>query len=492
MNFCARPWTVWLRAGGKNDGCRREQIAHEAEKVANGESKTVAVCASRSGGFAGSQTDQQMKRPNILWIVTTQWRAQALGYTGDPNARTPCLDALAAESVNFTQAVTPHPFAPFARAALLTGVSSPENGVRDYFDPLPTGTRTIAHEMERRGYATAFFGKWGVGKRDPSVPLVGEVHAKTVVPTAARGGFGFWEGFEGGFLLNDPWLHGSRLAEPAKFTGYQSDVVVGRADGWLRERERGRQGAGGGSKKNWQPWFCVVSLEAPHPPYDAPAAGIAARHAREIVLAANVPRGGAVESRARRELAGYYAHLEATDRSVGRLVAEVDARATAGGGEVGGERDDSMIVFTSMHGDMHGAHGLFRKGWPYEESVRVPLLVRGAGGRGLVSSELVSLVDLGALTLAWADGRKPEAQNEQLKARMQRISMPSVVALPQQCDRAWHGMRTMARKLVLNTDGSPWLFFDLERDPMERDNCVGDPERAGEIAELRARASFAE
>src|SRR5476649_2257036 len=110
-----------------------------------------------------------MTRPNILWVVTTQWRAQALGGAGDPNARTPCLDALAAESVNFTQAVTPHPFGPFARAALLTGVPSPANGVRDYFDGLPEGARTLAHDLGARGYATAFFGKWHLGRRDPAI-----------------------------------------------------------------------------------------------------------------------------------------------------------------------------------------------------------------------------------------------------------------------------------------------------------------------------------
>src|SRR6266700_3724758 len=99
-------------------------------------------------------------RPDILWIVTTQWRASATGYAGDPHARTPSLDALAAKSINYAQAVTPHPFGPFARAALLTGVASPQNGVRDYFDPLPADARTVAHELRDLGYATAFFGKW--------------------------------------------------------------------------------------------------------------------------------------------------------------------------------------------------------------------------------------------------------------------------------------------------------------------------------------------
>lgn len=62
--------------------------------------------------------------------------------------------------------------------------------------------------------------------------------------------------------------------------------------------------------------------------------------------------------------------------------------------------------------------------------------------------------------------------------------MPSVVALPYQCDRVWRGVRTKTRKLVLNADGSPWLFFDLEKDPLEMKNLAGDPARSGEMAEL--------
>jgi hypothetical protein len=67
--------------------------------------------------------------------------------------------------------------------------------------------------------------------------------------------------------------------------------------------------------------------------------------------------------------------------------------------------------------------------------------------------------------------------------------MPSVVALPHQCDRVWRGVRTATRKLVLNADGSPWLFFDLERDPLEQSNLVGDPARAEEIAGLRTQVA---
>ncbi|MDD2765052.1 MAG: sulfatase-like hydrolase/transferase [Opitutaceae bacterium] len=428
--------------------------------------------------------------PNILWIVTTQWRGPATGYAGDPNARTPHLDALAAEAVNYVQAVTPHPFGPFARAALLTGMASPENGVRDYYDPLPQQARTVAHRLRERGYVTAFFGKWHLYRRDPGAPLVGEAHAQIVVPPARRGGFEFWEGFESGFLLNDPWLHGSRLPEPVQFPGYQSAVVCARAGAWIwetgnRRPETGKREGGGAEglpspvsrlRAARRPWFCVVSLEPPHPPYEAPAADVAPRDPRALLLPPNVPRGGEVEARARRELAGYYAHLEATDQAVGRLLAQTP-------------RKNTVVVFTSVHGDMHGAHGLFRKGWPHEESVRVPLLVRGArpegSGPGKTSNALVSLLDLPRWALEWAGAGEPKIQNPKRGTEMQRISMPGVVRLPHQCDRPWRGVRTRSHKLILNEDGTPWLFFDLARDPGEERNLVDDPGRTPERAELQ-------
>ena len=318
---------------------------------------------------------------------------------------------------------------------MLTGLPSPENGVKDYFDPLPTDARTIAHDMNEGGYETAYFGKWHLAHRDPQADLVGETHARTLVQPKERGGFSFWEGFESGFQLNDPWLHGTRIAKPRRFTGYQSDVVCERAAEWLRKR------AG---------WFAIVSLEAPHPPYDAEIPeGIEKLDAQVISLRTNVPRGGDVERRARNELAGYYGHIAATDRAVGRLVQSLSA--------------ETIVVVTSVHGDMHGSHGKFRKGWPHEESVRVPLVVRGEGAGA--SDALVSLLDLPEMTRAWSRG-----QTWQCERAAAPISMPSVVALPDQGDRVWAGWRTATEKRVFNEDGSPWLSFDLGDDPEELRN----------------------
>ncbi|HEU5080287.1 MAG TPA: sulfatase-like hydrolase/transferase [Opitutaceae bacterium] len=400
---------------------------------------------------------------NVLWIVTTQWRAQACGYAGDPNARTPVLDALAAESVNFTQAVTPHPFGPFARAALLTGIPSPENGVADYYDALPDDSHTIAHDFRERGYTTAFFGKWHLAKRDPRAPLVGEEHARMVIPDTARGGFGFFEGFEGGFQLNNPWLHGSRLPVPTQFEGYQSDVLCRRTADWVAAQAR------------HEPWFCVLSLEPPHPPYAAHPV-MPGPSAAELSLRGNVPAENSVLERARAELAGYYGHIAATDRAIGELLACIDISTTA-------------IVFTSVHGDMHGSHGCFRKGWPYEESVRVPLLIRVPQGDAEQRDDPVSLLDLRRATLRLTEGAAAaEAFARANDSRAwAKISMPSVVQLPLQCDRVWRGLRSKQRKFVRGADGAPWLFFDLERDPLERTNLVNDPAYADEIAEWSAR-----
>ncbi|GAB5561437.1 MAG: hypothetical protein SynsKO_30840 [Synoicihabitans sp.] len=377
---------------------------------------------------------------SILWIVTTQWRGQAWGGSGDPNVPTPSLDELAARGCNYRQATTPHPFGPFARAAMLTGVPCPENGVADYFDPLPSASQTIAHDAQQEGRETAFFGKWHLAKRDRGVPLVGEHHARQIVPPAQRGGFGFWEGFESGFLLNDPWLHGNQLSVPTQFEGYQSDVLAERARRWI-ETQRA-------------PWFAVVSMEAPHPPYGAPApAGVTVPEPEELVLAANVPPDAA--PRARRELAGYYAHIEATDRAIGNLVKTL--------------QPEVIVVVTSVHGDMHGAHGKFRKGWPEEESVRIPFVVANAPGQlaGSSSDEPISLLDLPAMTKAWLRGEDWACPRE-----FAPLSMPSVVNFPDQCDRRWSGRRSMERKEIFGADGSPWLAFDLKNDPWEMNNLV--------------------
>ncbi len=391
-------------------------------------------------------TSTMSRPPNILWILTTQWRAQSLGCLEDADAHTPFLDAFAQESVLYRQAITPHPFGPFARAALLTGIQSPENGVRDYYDPLPRNSKTIAHALNDAGYDTAFIGKWHLSPRDRQAALVGETHARQIVSPEDRGGFSHWEGFESGFQLNNPWLQGPGDQPPYQIPGYQSDVLCERLAAWLET-----------SARCDKPWFAVLSLEAPHPPYSAPAAGVAPSDPASLQLRPNVPRGGDLEHDTRRDLSGYHAHLTATDRALGKLLQHPILRHAA-------------LAFSSVHGDMHGSQGLFRKGWPYEESIRVPLLLRHPPDQARkpgISDELFTLLDLHAWTKHWAGLLSaPQAP------AFQSCSMPSVVALPKQCDRTWSARRTASIKEVFTADGQTWLRFDLQADPFEQHNLV--------------------
>ncbi len=385
--------------------------------------------------------------PNVIVVLTTQWRGQSVGYAGDVNACTPFLDSLAENSIDFTQAVTPHPFGVFARAALLTRTRCPENGISDYYDSLPPNARTMAHSYQERGYDTAFFGKWQLYERDPTSPVVGEAHARIVVPEERRGGFSFWEGFESGFLLNDGYYHGTRLPSPIKIPGYQSDTLVDRFSSFLNDRT------------SQAPLFSIVSLDAPHPPYGDNASGIEPQSVESISLPKEVPEDETICQAARDELFGYYAHIEATDRAIGRLVDRVKARL---------DWENTIFVFTSAHGDMHGSHGLFRKGWPHEESVRVPLILswplefRKARRDPL----LISLLDLGPTLEAFCFGEAVGDQGPKsgldlsaairLKAEgpeYQLISMPSSPPFDKQCPYAWEGRRDWDRTQVVGEDG---------------------------------------
>ena len=386
---------------------------------------------------------------DVFWILTTQWRGQSIGWAGDPNVRTPHLDRAARKGVIIEQAVANHPFGPFSRASILTGRSAEEVGVMDYFDPLPANCRTVAHAFTRVGYETAWFGKWHLGPKLKGPPPVGEVHGRQPIPLDRRARFGWWEGFEGGFLNRDPWLQGSGWSEPTQVRGYQSDILVDRMLHFLEGRTQR------------SPLFSVLSLEPPHPPYDFLPEDIAVPEPARIILRGNVPTGGEVEQRARKEYAAYCGQIEATDRALGRLLDQLEHRDRP-----------YQLVFTSVHGDMHGSHGLFRKGWPHEESIRVPLLFLSPGRLKPArrADGVFGLIDLGATSLGLLGCQAgPEVggtdwsgclRGESAGPGEALIRMPSVPPFPPNCPKAWTGVRTTERTTVWNSDGSLWLDLD--------------------------------
>ena len=254
--------------------------------------------------------------------------------------------------------------------------------------------------------------------------LTGEEHAQGGRPAAAPGRIRL--------------LGGLRERVPPQRPLAPRDAAAGaRPLRGLPERRRLRPGRARCSRGCARPWFAVVSLEAPHPPYDAPASGVARADPAGLVLRGNVPAGGAAEARARRGALGLL-RPHRGDRPRHRRADGRPAAATRSS-----PSHPSTATCTAPTGSS-ARDGPTRRASGCRCSCGCQAGPAGTTGRS-------PSLDLPAMTAGWAGGRRPAAADRGGRPQA-RISMPSVVRLPDQCDRVWAGVRTPARKLVLNED----------------------------------------
>lgn len=399
-------------------------------------------------------------RPNIVFLLADQWRAKATGYEQDPNARTPHLDRLARQSIQFRQAISVCPVCTPYRAALMTGRYPTTTGMflNDLY--LPDEERSLAEACKQAGYDTAYIGKWHL-----------DGHGReSYIPPQRRQGFDFWMAAECDH--NYPHSHFYTGDSPVKryWQGYDAFDQTRHAQQYLRQAAaRGR------------PFFLFVSYGMPHFPHHTAPKSYQAMHPPEsIVFAPNVPDPMRTD-RLRREASGYYAHCTALDQCVGDILHTLDETGLA---------DRTILVFTSDHGEMMGSHGYppTRKQVPYDESIRVPLLIRypaahGTAGR-TVHTPLLT-VDLMPTLLSLAGVPCPKtAEGEDLSdlvrggpERPERAVLfmnvsPFADNFP---GKEYRGLRTRRYTYVRDLDG-PWLLFDDQTDPYQLQNLVGRPE----------------
>ena len=421
---------------------------------------------------------------NVIWIVTDQMRAQATGYAGDPNARTPNLDRLAAEGANFTRAVSGSPLCCPFRGALVTGRYPHNNGVAGHRYPLPEATRTVAHAFADAGYRTCYVGKWHL---DGDRPGLDPDDQTRMIPPARRGGFEDWWAYENRNRPFDCQLHTDQGQVPAgmsivdsaggmqrfRVPGYETDGLTAILVDWLREHTD-------------DPFFAVLSVQPPHNPYTAPAEQMAGYVPGRIHLRPNVPDLPRITERARRDLAGYYAAIERVDHNVGRIRAVLDEL---------GLTDDTYLMFFSDHGDLHGSHGQWRKTAPWEESIRIPFLVGGPSREHQNANRPdvpVNHVDIAPTTLGLcglpvppdmegtdysglvtATGMRPPVWDGPPDSAY--LSLPVPTGHPQSVDRGWRGIVTRDGWKYASFEGQPWLLYNLDEDPYELVNLAHDP-----------------
>lgn len=430
----------------------------------------LAAAALGLGREAWAEGKGKAKRPNVVFVFADQWRAQATGYAGDPNVRTPNLDRLASQSINFQNAISGCPVCTPYRGTLLTGQYPLTTGlfVNDVCLK-PKGT-TLAEAFKAAGYATAYIGKWHIDGHGRS----------TYIPPERRLGFDYFKALECTHNYNHSAYYAGDSHVKRFWEGYDAIAQTRDAIDYMRNRQKS------------QPFLLMMSWGGPHDPYfTAPTRYRAMYPEENIKLRPNVPEARAAE--ARKTLAGYYAHCTALDDCLGELLKALDEEGIA---------DDTIFVFTSDHGDMLQSQGEHHKQRPWDESIRVPFLVRYPGRLGKEGKKLDGVIETADImpTLLGLSGIAIPASVEgsDFTPCMEgKGGDPSRGAAVIACyhpfgqwarragGREYRGLRTTRYTYVRTLEG-PWLLYDNERDPHQKENLAGKPEAAAIQRELDA------
>ena len=416
----------------------------------------VTVVACNEKKTVEAQTPTQ---PNVLVLLTDQWRAQATGYAGDPNVDTPHLDSLAAISVNFKNAVSGMPVCSPFRASLLTGQRPLTHGVFMNDVQLDTNAVTIAKVFNKQGYDTGYIGKWH---------LDGHGRLQNVAPGQRRQGFQFWKGNECTHNYNESVYYDNDDPTRKIWDGYDTFEQTDAAIDYIVER-----------KSSKKPFMMILSYGTPHAPYHTAPLEYRNRFDPEkIQLRKNVP--DSLQERAKKDLAGYYAHIAALDDMIGKVIKNL---------KESGQFENTIIVFTADHGDLLGSHGAYKKQQPYEESARVPMLYYipeklkiAAGEReALMNSEdimptLLSLCNIPIPDTVEGLDYRPYMEGKEsighatLLACVQPFGQWNKV---QHGGREYRAIKTLQYTYARDLNG-PWLLFDNINDPYQLFNLVGN------------------
>ncbi len=429
-------------------------------------------------------------RPNVVFVMADDHAAHAISAYGSRVNETPSLDRIAREGMLFRNAFVTNSICTPSRAAILTGAYSHRNGV-PVFNRFDGSQPTVATLLQAAGYHTGMIGKWHLGS-DPV-------------------GFDRWEILPGQGVYRDPVLY-TATGETTYSGRYVTDVITDLGIDFIRRRPKDR------------PFFLMLHHKAPHrewtpderhrrmfegrtipePPTlwdDYETRTDALRENRQRVADDLTPRDlkreppPGLEGRDlarwqyQRYMQDYLACVQSVDDNVGRLLDFLK--------ESGLERD-TIVVYTSDQGFFLGDHGLYDKRFMYEESLRMPVLVRWPQviRPGSRTEALALNLDFAPTFLEAAGARVPASMQGRSLVPLLRGEAPADwrTAIyyryyhdPGHHDtRAHYGVRTATHKLIHFWTKGQWELFDLRADPAELRNLYGRPGQEAVTAELKA------
>jgi arylsulfatase A-like enzyme len=447
-----------------------------------------------------------MPRPNILFIMTDDHAAHAMSCYGSKINKTPNLDRIAHGGMRFNNCFCTNALCEPSRATILTGTYNHINEVTTIGAHLDNTQENVAKILQRNGYQTAVVGKWHLGQ--------GEAHWPT--------GFDYWNILQGQGPYFDPEMVNN--GEKVQYEGYTTDLVTDLSLDWLKGRDPDK------------PFFLMYHHKAPHRPWDpddkhadmyedidiptpatfdddyqnrAAAAGAAqmtvAEHLTERDLKHPVPEGlsPAEEKhwKYQRYIKDYLRCVASVDDNVGRVLDYLDEE---------GLTEDTIVVYTSDQGFFLGDHGWYDKRFMYEESLRMPFIIRYPKSirPESVNDDIITNVDFAPTFLHYAgidlpsefqgtsfdtllEGSTPEDWQQSMYYRYW-------MHLAHHHVYAHYGVRTKRHKLIYyyadalgqpgaidETKPPEWELFDLDKDPNELNNVYHDPAYADIAQELR-------
>lgn len=442
-----------------------------------------------------------MSRPNILLILTDQQRFDALGAQGNKVIKTPNLDRLAGEGTLYENCMTPSPLCQPARACMVTGLAASwlgclENNVPRYYD-FQNALPKLLHE---HGYYCEGIGKMHFSNK-PYQVTYGMDHL--VLSEETRG------------------VRFTKRKEDVIFDDYDRFLIAHHRWGWDKPTEIGyneikplltplerkyhvTQWCGDETvkalfalKDATKPFFLCSSFVKPHVPYDCP------RHLAHLYNPSHMPDPWVSETDGTKEngyiaqykisnefdlysrharnlsLSYYYANVTFIDEQIGRILDTLEAI---------GKKDDTLVIFTSDHGDMMGDHGLFYKCFGFEGSMHVPLLVRYPGHikAGARLSNLVTLLDLYPTVLEAAGVQSgSEVPGRSLFSSNEHDYVFSEILYPPyyMCH-----LRTKEWKYLFYQNGDVEALYHLTEDPHELVDLSRQKQYQNILTELRGKA----
>lgn len=398
------------------------------------------------------------KKPNLLFIFGDQHRLQSVGYSGNSQVITPNLDRLSGESLDFRTCVAGMPVCTPYRASLMTGVYPLTHGAfqndvclyHNYKGPF------IAEVFKDAGYDTAYIGKWhidGFGRH-------------SFIPKQRRLGFEYWKVLECTHDYNESYYYGNEDSK-MRWQDYDAKAQTEDAVSYIKEHD------------DDNPFMMFLSFGTPHNPYQtAPSKYCELYKAEDIELRDNVT--DEVREAAKTDIAGYYAHITAIDDYVGMIWNELKQK---------GIEDNTILIYTSDHGDMLGSQGQWRKQRPYDESILVPFLIHYPNMFGRKNMQIkipINTPDLMPTILGMCGLNIPDAVegvdysgylrgDEKLQVDAAKIEciQPFGEFVKNDVGREYRGIRTKRYTYVIALDG-PWLLYDNDNDPYQLNNLINN------------------